>query len=77
MNSKGWQSPQLILRDTNTPEEPQTSVLPKSIGVCPYCGTEQVGAVYRISAKLAAFLKVTRTETFIPDEHRCRKKVAA
>jgi hypothetical protein len=77
MKSKVCQSPQLILRDTETPEEPQTGVLPKCTGVCPYCGTEQAGAVYRISAKLAAFLKVTRTETFIPDEHRCRKKVVA
>jgi hypothetical protein len=77
MNSKVCQRSQLILRDTDTPEEQPTGVSPKSIGLCPFCGTEQVGAIYRISAKLAAFLKVTRTETFIPDEHHCRKNAAA
>jgi hypothetical protein len=77
MNSKVFQSPQLITRDTVASEEPQTSILPKSMGVCPYCGTEQAGAVYRISAKLAAFLKITHTETFVPDEHRCLRKVVA
>ena len=70
-------NPQSSTRDTDTPDEPQTNVLPKSIGMCPYCGTEQVGAVYRISARLAAFLKVKRTDTFVPDEHRCIKKVTA
>jgi len=58
-------------------EEPRTSIGPKSPGICPDCGTEQTGTVYRISAKTAAFLKVEPTETFVPDKHRCVRKAAA
>ena len=50
-------------------------VLPKNIGICPDCGKEQIGTVYRMSAGMATYLKAKATDTFLPDKHRCLRKV--
>ena len=52
-------------------------VAPKSLGMCPDCGTEQVGTVYRIPTVVADFLKPKYADVFVPDKHRCVRKVAA
>jgi hypothetical protein len=52
-------------------------ILPRSVGVCPDCGTKQVGNVYRISKAMADFLKVKQTDAFVPDKHCCVRKIAA
>jgi len=57
--------------------EPRTTTAPKSVGVCPDCGTEQLGTVYRVSSVVAAFLKPKHEDTFVPDRHRCVRKSAA
>ena len=64
----------LVEREWGKPEEPRMSVLPKSVGVCPECGTEQVGTVYRISRAMADFLQAKHTDAFFPDKHQCAKK---
>lgn len=51
-------------------------VLPKSIGICPDCGTEQVGNVYRISGAMAEFLQIKNPDAFVAGKHRCSRKVA-
>jgi len=70
-------APQLVQRPPEKPEDSRMSIAPKSRGICPDCGTEQVGAVYRISSVVAAFLKPKDTDVFVPDRHRCVKKSAA
>jgi hypothetical protein len=67
---------QLTTLDKLEPNETRTGILPKSVGICPECGTEQVGNVYRISPVIAKFLGVKSTDTFLPDKHRCIRKVA-
>jgi hypothetical protein len=52
-------------------------VLPKSIGICPYCRKEQIGTRYRMSQGMAEFLKAKDTDTFFPDKHRCVREVTA
>ena len=52
-------------------------VLPKNIGICPDCGKEQIGTVYRMSPGMADFLKAKDTDTFLPDKHYCVRKVIA
>ena len=67
---------QFITRDKNKPDEPPMQVLPKSVGVCPDCGTLQAGNVYRISKAMSEFLNAKQTDTFLPDKHGCAKKIA-
>jgi len=67
---------QFITRDKRTPDEPSMQVLPKSIGICPDCGTQQAGYVYRISRAMAEFLNTKQTDTFLPERHGCAKKIA-
>jgi hypothetical protein len=57
--------------------EPAMQVLPKSIGMCPDCGKEEIGTLYRMSPGMAAFLKAKDTDTFLPDKHYCVRKVIA
>ena len=57
--------------------EPTMQVLPKSIGICPYCGKEQIGTRYRMSPGMADFLKAKDTDSFFPDKHRCVREVIA
>jgi RNA polymerase subunit RPABC4/transcription elongation factor Spt4 len=57
--------------------EPTMQVLPKSIGICPECGKEQIGTLYRMSPGIANFLKVKGTDTFLPDKHACVRKAIA
>jgi hypothetical protein len=52
-------------------------VLPNSIGICPDCGNEQIGTLYRMSLRMADFLKAKDTDTFLPDNHRCVRKTIA
>ena len=59
------------------PEESTRSIAPKSLGICPDCGMEQVGTVYRIPTVVADFLKPKYADVFVPDKHRCVRKVAA
>ena len=70
-------TPLLIQRPTEKPEESSVRTSPKSVGICPDCGAEQVGTVYRISSVVADFLKPKYADVFVPDKHRCIKKVAA
>ena len=69
-------TPLVLQRQSEKPEEWRMSVAPKSRGICPDCGTEQVGAVYQISSVVAAFLKPKYKDAFVPDRHRCVKKAA-
>jgi RNA polymerase subunit RPABC4/transcription elongation factor Spt4 len=55
--------------------EPAMQVLPKNIGICPECGKEQIGTVYRMSPGMATFLKAKATDAFLPDKHHCLRKV--
>ena len=57
--------------------EPSMQVSTKNTGICPECGTEQSGTLYRISPRMAAFLKVKDTDAFVPDKHQCVKKAVA
>jgi hypothetical protein len=59
------------------PQECRSTLSPKSIGVCPDCGTEQLGTIYKLSGAVAAFLKLKEEDTFIPDRHRCARKAVA
>jgi len=59
------------------PGQPSVAVASKISGICPDCGTEQVGTVYRISSAVAAFLKPKYQDTFVPDRHRCVRKSVA
>ena len=59
------------------PLEPAMQVLPNSIGICSDCGKEEIGTLYRMSPEMAAFLKAKATDTFLPDKHRCVRKVIA
>jgi hypothetical protein len=59
------------------PLEPTMQVLPKTIGICPDCGKEQIGTRYRMSPGMADFLKAKVTDTFFPDKHRCVREVIA
>jgi hypothetical protein len=52
------------------------SLSPKSLGICPDCGTEQTGIVYKISSVLAEFLKPKHENVFVPDKHQCGRKSA-
>ena len=67
---------QVVTRDTKTSAEPPMQILPKSVGLCPDCGTQQAGNVYRISKAMAQFLNTKQTEAFLPDKHGCAKKIA-
>ena len=69
-------APLLTQRQAEKPEESGMSIAPKSVGICPDCGTEQVGNVYRISSVVADFLKPRYKDAFVPDRHRCVKKSA-
>ena len=62
---------QLVELDKREPDQTRTGILPKSVGICPACGTEQVGNVYRIPPGIADFLRVKSTDTFVPDKHHC------
>jgi RNA polymerase subunit RPABC4/transcription elongation factor Spt4 len=66
---------QVITEGKKKPLEPAMQVLPNSIGICPDCGKEEIGTVYRMSAGMATFLKAKATDTFLPDKHRCLRKV--
>jgi rRNA maturation endonuclease Nob1 len=66
-----------LIPQDKKPSEPAMQVLPQSVGVCPDCGSKLAGKVYRISARMAAFLKVKSTDAFVPDKHRCVRKAAA
>ncbi len=68
---------QLVGQRSKEPAKSAMSIAAKSIGMCPECGSEQVGTVYRISREIADFLKVKHTDAFVPDRHQCVKKVAA
>lgn len=70
-------APLIIPSQQEKHEESRMIVAPKSAGICPDCGTEQLGAVYRISSVVAAFLKPKYQDTFVPDRHRCVRKSAA
>lgn len=70
-------SSQVIRGDKKKPVEPSMQVLTRNAGICPECGREQVGTLYRISPGMAAFLKVKNTDTFVPDKHQCVKKAVA
>jgi hypothetical protein len=61
----------VITEGKKKPLEPAMQVLPKSIGICPDCGKEEIGTLYRMSPGMAAFLKAKDTDTFLPDKHRC------
>jgi len=52
--------------------EPAMQVLPNSIGICPDCGKEEIGTLYRMSSGMASFLKAEDTDRFLPDKHRLR-----
>jgi len=67
----------VITQAEKKPLEPAMQVLPKNIGICPDCGKEQIGTVYRMSRRMATFLKAKATDTFLPDKHRCVRKVIA
>ncbi len=67
----------VITEGKNKLPEPTMQVLPKCVGICPDCGTEQIGTRYRMSAGMADFLKAKDTDTFFPDKHRCVKEVIA
>jgi len=66
---------QLVGLDKREPHQTRTGILPKSVGICPDCGTEQVGSVYRIPPGIADFLRVNNTDTFLPDKHHCVRRV--
>ena len=68
---------QLVTLDKGEPDQTRTGILPKSLGICPDCGTEQVGNVYRIPPEVADFLRVKSTDTFLPDKHHCARRVIA
>lgn len=57
--------------------ESRLSIAPRSVGICPDCGTQQAGTVYRIPGSVAAFLKSKCTDTFVPDRHRCVRRSSA
>lgn len=59
------------------PEASRTKVGSKSLGICPECSSEQTGTVYRIPTVVADFLKPKYADVFVPDKHRCVRKVAA
>jgi ribosomal protein L37AE/L43A len=59
------------------PTQQPISMPPKTLGICPDCGTEQVGTTYRISRVVADFLKPKYADVFVPDKHQCVRKVAA
>jgi hypothetical protein len=67
----------VIQSQTERPDDSRMAVAPKISGICPDCGTEQVGTVYRISSVMAAFLKPKYQDTFVPDRHRCVRKSVA
>jgi len=67
---------QVVTREKKTPAEPPVQILPKSVGICPDCGTQQAGSIYRISKAMAEFLNTKQTDTFLPDKHGCAKKIA-
>jgi len=62
---------QLVEVDKREPDQTRTGILPKSVGICPACGTEQVVNMYRIPPGIADFLRVKSTDTFVPDKHHC------
>ena len=62
--------------DDLTCDQRRTGMLPKSVGTCPDCGTQQVGNVYRISPGIADFLRVKSTDTFLPDKHHWARKAS-
>jgi hypothetical protein len=70
-------SSQVIAEGKTKPFVPAMQVLPKSIGICPDCGTEQIGILYCMSPGMATFLKAKDRDTFLPDKHRCIRKVVA
>ena len=61
----------LVTLDKREPDQTRSGILFKSVGICPDCGTEQVGNVYRIPPGIADFLRVKSTDTFLPDKHHC------
>jgi hypothetical protein len=69
-------TPQIVPRPNEQTEASRMSVAPKSLGICPDCGTEQLGAIYQISSVVAAFLKPKSKDAFVPDRHRCVRKSA-
>ena len=69
--------PLFLQRQTEKLAESRMNIAPKSIGICPDCGMEQVGTVHRISRVVADFLKPKYADFFVPDKHQCLKKVAA
>jgi hypothetical protein len=70
-------SSRVIPEGKKKPLEPAMQVLPNSTGICPDCGKEETGTLYRMSPGMAAFLKAKGTDTFLPDKHRCVRKVIA
>ena len=70
-------APSPVIAENKKPLEPAMQVLPKSIGICPDCGKEEIGTLYRMSPGMASFLKAKNTDTFLPDKHRCVRKVIA
>ena len=69
-------TPLLIQKQPEKPGESRMSIASKSLGICPDCGTEQTGIIYRISSVLAEFLKPKHENVFVPDKHQCGKKSA-
>ena len=67
----------VIMEGKKKPLEPAMQVLPKSIGICPDCGKEQIGTLYRMSPGIANFLKVKDADTFLPEKHTCVRKAIA
>ncbi len=57
--------------------KPTMQVLPKRVGICPDCGREEIGTLYRMSPGMADFLKAKNTDTFLPDKHCCVRKAIA
>lgn len=71
------QAIKLVTPDKREPDQTRPDISSKSVGICPDCGTEQVGKVYRISPGMADFLRVKSSETFLPDKHCCIRRVIA
>jgi zinc-ribbon domain len=67
----------VITEGKKKPLEPTMQVLPTRIGICPDCGEEQIGTLYRMSPGMATFLKAKDTDTFLPDKHRSVRKAIA
>jgi hypothetical protein len=67
----------VIIDGKKKPLAQALQVLPKSIGICPDCGMEQIGTLYRMSPGMATFLKAKDTDSFLPDKHRCVRKIVA